>query len=358
MISEQKLAVIYAILAAVLFGGCAPIAKYLLDGIEPIILAGLLYLGSGFGLLAYLVLNRILSGKRDLIEASLQKSDIPWLFGVVFFGGFLAPVILMYSLVMTPAATASLLLNFEAVATTIIAFFFFREAIGKQIWAALGLITLSCIILTWDPQGNLGFSIYAFGILICCTLWALDNNFSRNISSKDPVPIVCIKGLGAGTLSVIAGLFIGQSLPPLNVVITAMMVGFFAYGGLTSVLFLLALREIGTSRTGSFLAIAPFFGVAISFVMYSDNLGMSFILSLPLMIAGACLLIFEKHSHMHHHNAKTHEHRHRHNLHHIHEHGLNDPLITSSGEHSHVHSHVETDHEHSHTPDIHHRHKH
>ncbi|WOF16088.1 EamA family transporter [Methanoplanus sp. FWC-SCC4] len=361
MVSEKNFSVICAFLAAALFGGTAPIAKILLDGIDPIILASLFYLGSGFGLIIYILLQGIVSKKKKFLEASLQKSDYPWLFGVTLFGGVLAPVTLMYSLLMTPAATASLLLNFEAVSTTIIAFMLFGEAVGKHIWAALGCITLSCIILTWNPEGNLEFSLAAIGILLTCCFWALDNNFSRNISSKDPIKIVAIKGTGAGFISLVFALAIGQSLPSLQTSVLAMVVGFFAYGGMTSVLFLLALRGIGTSRTGSLLAISPFFGVGISFLLFNDVPDFSFYLAFPIMLIGALLLIFEKHSHMHHHRSQIHEHRHRHSqdkLHHDHQHDSTDPPLSPSGEHCHLHEHIERWHEHPHSPDIHHRHKH
>ncbi|MDD4126636.1 MAG: EamA family transporter [Methanomicrobium sp.] len=359
MISQKRLAVIYALLAAVLFGGAAPISKYLVEGIEPVILAGLLYLGSGFGLLIYLILNSFKGNERTKIEASLCKSDLPWLLGVIICGGFLAPIVLMYSLISTPAATASLLLNFEAVATTILAFLLFNEAIGKKIWAALGLVTFSCIILSFDPLGNFGFSLSAIGILVCCALWGLDNNFSRNISAKDPIAIVCMKGLGAGFLSLITGIFLSQELPSISTSLAVMIFGFFAYGGLTSVLFLLSLRQIGASRTGSLFAVSPFFGVAVSFLIFNYPPDFGFYLSLPLMIIGTALLIFENHSHMHHHCGLIHEHRHSHDdVHHTHEHDASAPPLSSSGEHSHMHSHEKIDHEHSHAPDIHHRHEH
>jgi len=358
MVSKKELAYLYAVLSAALFGGCAPVGKYMLGSIEPVILAGLFYLGSGFGLLIYILLQSHKKESRNKTEASLQKSDLPWLIGVVTFGGFLAPVILMYSLVITPAATASLLLNFEAVATSVIAFFIFREAVGRQIWTGLLLITISCIILTFDPSENSGFSPGAIGILVACLFWALDNNFSRNISGKDPVPIVCIKGIAAGLLSVIFGIITGQQLPALSVSLLAMLIGFLSYGGLTSVLFLLSLREIGTSRTGSLLAVSPFFGVVISFALFNNPPETVFYISFPLMAAGVILLIFEKHSHQHSHKRQTHEHRHSHDIHHNHSHDATSLPLSETCEHSHIHSHEELTHDHPHTPDIHHRHEH
>ena len=346
-------------MAAVLFGGCAPVAKVLLENISPAILAAYLYMGSGIGLYLYLLICRIGGRKRHIKEAALKKEDYPWVIAVTVFGGVLAPVTLMFSLDATPAATAALLLNFESVATTLIAVFLFREAVGRRIWAALGLITISCILLSYDPDSAFGFSLAAFGILLACTFWACDNNFSRVISSKDPIPIVAAKGVLAGIISFIIAIVLGESMPAAADAGAALIFGFLSYGGLTSVLFLLALWGIGTSRTGALLAISPFFGVAGSFLLFDEIPGRMFYISLPVMAAGAYLLLTEKHSHQHTHQEEVHEHRHRHDdLHHEHEHTPDDPPVSSSGEHSHLHEHKELCHEHSHTPDIHHRHEH
>lgn len=342
-----------------LFGGCAPVAKLLLEEIEPVSLAALLYFGSGIGLLAYILAGRLLGKKRRHVEASLHRDDLVWLGGVILFGGVLAPVTLMFSLEQTPATTAALLLNFEAVATALVAGVWFREAVGRRVAAALCLITLSCIILSWNGSGIFGFSGAALGIMICCLFWALDNNFSRNISSKDPVPTVMIKGLFAGVLSLLLALAIGEKLPDVPTSLVAMAFGFVSYGGVTSVLFLMALRGIGTSRTGSMLAVSPFFGVVTAFLIFSEPPTGAFYLALPIMALGAYLLINERHSHHHHHPAEGHEHRHRHDDgHHEHEHEEGTPPQSPAGDHSHLHIHEELFHHHSHTPDIHHRHQH
>ncbi|WP_165078058.1 DMT family transporter, partial [Methanogenium sp. MK-MG] len=198
MITKNRLPVIYAFLAAVLFGSSAPAAKILLTEIDPVTLGALFYIGSGAGLLVYMWLERLFGGERHRIEAALTRSDIPSVAGIVLFGGILAPMVLMLSLQHTPSATASLLLNFEPVATTILAVAFFHEAVDKRIVIALSLITVSCVILSYDPSAAWGFSIAALGILLTCTCWSLDNNISRNVAAKDPVPIVAIKGVIAG----------------------------------------------------------------------------------------------------------------------------------------------------------------
>ncbi|MBT8507546.1 multidrug DMT transporter [Methanomicrobiaceae archaeon CYW5] len=351
--------VIYAVLAAMLFGSCAPAAKYLLAGIGPVMLAGLLYLGSGAGLALYLGVCRLRRQDRNDMEAPLAKADLPWLAGVILFGGILAPVVLLISLEVTPAATAALLLNFEAVATTILAAAFFKEYVGRNVWTALALITASCAVLSYSPTALWGFSLGAVGILLACTFWSLDNNISRNIAAKDPIPIVAIKGLVAGAVIIASALLMGGGLPALPTVAGVMVVGFFSYGGITSVLFMMALRGIGTARTGSILAVSPFFGVAISFAIFEEPLASTFWIALPIMVVGAYLLITENHSHPHYHPPMEHEHRHCHDDgHHLHAHVGTEPPLSANGEHSHRHFHEEMTHEHPHQPDLHHRHGH
>jgi drug/metabolite transporter (DMT)-like permease len=349
----------YAVLAAALFGSSAPAAKILLTQISPVALAALFYLGSGAGLVVYMGLERLFGGERHTIEASLTRSDLPSLAGIVLFGGILAPMVLMVSLQYTHSATASLLLNFEPVATTILAVLFFHEAVDKRIAIALSLITVSCIILSYDPSAAWGFSIAALGILLTCFFWSLDNNISRNVAAKDPIPIVAIKGLIAGIVMAVIASGLGETSPLPSIAVIAMVVGFFSYGGITSVLFMWALRGIGTARTGAILAVSPFFGVIISLFVFTDPLAPAFFVALPIMGVGAYLLMSEHHSHIHTHPAVFHEHRHDHDdLHHNHQHmGFEQPL-SSSGEHCHPHQHEELTHDHPHKPDIHHRHSH
>jgi drug/metabolite transporter (DMT)-like permease len=350
---------IYAFFTAVFFGLGAPLAKVILGGVAPMMLAAFLYFGSGIGLSGYLLIQRMHGNSRHTWEAALQRSDLPWLLGVILFGGFLAPLVLMSSLQLTHAATASLLLNFEAVATTLIAVLIFREAVGRRIGMALALITGSCVLLTWEPDALVGFSLPALGVLLTCVFWALDNNFARNISAKDPLPIIATKGIIGGTLSLSVGLLLGETIPTLSSGLTAMVLGFFCFGGLISVFFLLALRGIGTSRSASILAISPLFGVPVAFVLFSDLPRSNFFVAAPIMAVGVWMLITEEHTHQHVHPAEVHEHRHQHDdLHHHHVHQDQDPPVSPSGEHSHIHAHSEIRHVHSHRPDIHHRHTH
>jgi drug/metabolite transporter (DMT)-like permease len=208
-----KYPILQALGAAILFGASAPLSKMLLEDIEPIILAGLLYLGSGLS--AVLLKSiRLSSDKEVPVEANLSVHDIPWLAGAVIAGGILGPILLLLGLQSTPAATASLLLNLESVATVMIACFVFGEAIGRRIWLAIVIITLAGTILSLDFTSEWGFSIGAIAVIGACFSWGLDNNFTRNVSAKDPLAIVAIKGLAAGSFSLVLGLILGNSLPP------------------------------------------------------------------------------------------------------------------------------------------------
>lgn len=351
MSTQQTRPLLQALLAAVLFGASAPIAKLLLGEVEPVALAALLYLGSGLGVLVY----RQFIDPRSAAETGLQRSDLGWLAGAVVAGGIAAPILLLFSLRATPAATASLLLNFEGVATAVIAALVFREAIGRRALLAVGCVTLASILLSWNIGGEWGLSLGALGILGACLLWGIDNNLTRSISAKDPLAIVRVKGLGAGTFSLILALILGSPFPGLLTVLAALILGSLSYG-LSIILFIRAMRGLGAARTSALFGTAPLAGVGLSFILFRDSLPGLFWLALLLMLAAAYLLLSEKHSHRHSHDALEHDHRHRHDDgHHNHEHpGMADRSL----EHAHPHRHEALTHEHPHVPDIHHRHGH
>ncbi len=349
---EQKPEV-QAIAAAVLFGASAPLTKLLLGQIQPVFLAGLLYLGSGIGLLPTRYVLHLRS-ENSHTEARLGKSDVLRVIGAMVTGGVAAPIVLMLGLKHTPAATASLLLNFEAVSTAFIAGVVFKEAIGRQVWIAIICITVAGAILSVDPNAAWGISIGALGILAACVLWGVDNNITSTISAKDPLTIVTIKSLGAGTFSVILALVLRNDIPSPGIIITTMVVGYFTYG-LSIVLFILAMRGLGAARASTLFGTGPFVGAILSFFVFKSIPDLRFILALPLMIAGAAILLGEKHSHKHVHSAITHEHRHTHDdAHHQHLHSESDP----EQPHSHMHLHDDVLHDHRHSPDMHHRHDH
>ncbi len=337
-----------ALLAAVFFGASAPIAKLLLDdNIAPIYLAAFLYLGSGTGTFLVRLTQRARS--KDA-EAGIKSPDIKWLAGAIISGGILAPIILMISLQNTPASTASLLLNFEGVGTTVIALLFFKEAIGRRAWTAIIVITLASIFLSTNFGSGFGLSLGALGIILACVLWGADNNFTRNISGKDPLAIVAWKGLVAGTFSFLLAFFLGNQLPSFVNILYILLLGFVSYG-LSTMLFIRSMRGLGAARTSALYGTAPLAGVLLSIVIFGELPSFLFIIAAVLMIGGALLLINEQHAHTHIHTALIHEHSHTSN---DPAHGHDDLDKT----HSHEHEHPAEEHEHDHMPDIHHRHGH
>lgn len=341
-----------ALLAAVLFGASAPIAKLLLGEIEPVALAALLYLGSAAGILLF----KSFQGSAADAEARLRREDLGWLAGSVLAGGIAAPILLLFSLQHTAAATASLLLNFEGVATASIAVLVFKEAIGQRAIWAVSLVTLASVLLSWDTGGRWGISLGALGILGACVLWGIDNNLTRNISAKDPLTIVLVKGSGAGTFSLLLAVLLGHSFPALIAIGGALVVGSLSYG-LSIVLFIRAMRGLGAARTSALFGTAPLAGVVLSFLLFREMPAALFWVALPLMVGAMFLLLREKHDHHHLHEPVTHEHRHRHDDgHHAHDHpGL---VVERDLVHSHVHTHQPLMHNHPHLPDVHHRHLH
>jgi drug/metabolite transporter (DMT)-like permease len=340
--------ILQALLAAVFFGASAPIAKLLLgDNVAPIFLAAFLYLGSGTGISLVKLTQRMRSNEA---EAGIKSPDIKWLAGAIISGGIAAPIILMISLQNTPASTASLLLNFEGVGTTLIALLFFNEAISRRAWTAIFAITLASIFLSTNFESAFGLSLGALGIILACVLWGVDNNFTRNISGKDPLAIVAWKGLVAGTFSFLLATFIGSPLPSLAIILYTLVLGFVSYG-LSTMLFIRSMRGLGAARTSALYGTAPLAGVFLSIVIFGELPSFLFILAAILMIGGALLLINENHAHWHMHTALTHEHSHSHKDP-SHGHADVDEV------HSHEHEHPAEEHQHDHMPDIHHRHGH
>ena len=337
--------IIQALLAALFFGASAPISKLLLGDVPPVLMAAFLYLGSGIGISFVKLTQRLLSNQK---EAGIKSPDVKWLAGAIISGGITAPIILMISLKNTPASTASLLLNFEGVATTLIALFFFRESISRRALTAIFAITFASISLSTDFKGGFGLSLGALGVLLACVLWGVDNNLTRNISAKDPLTIVAWKGLTSGIFSLLLGLFLDQRLPPLTTVLSILLLGFICYG-LSIVLFIYSMRGLGAARTSALYGTAPLAGVLLSILIFKDPITLLFGVAAVLMVAGALLLANEEHAHFHIHMPVVHEHRHQHDE--FHKHDETDVA------HAHEHEHPRTEHEHGHMPDIHHRHE-
>ena len=339
--------IIQALLAALFFGASAPISKLLLGDVPPVLMAAFLYLGSGTGISLIKLVQRISSNQK---EAGIKSPDIKWLAGAIISGGIAAPIILMISLKNTPASTASLLLNFECVATTLIAMLIFREAISRRAWIAIAVITLASILLSTNFGNRWGMSLGALGVILACVLWGVDNNFTRNISAKDPLTIVAWKGLISGTFSLLLGLLLGQQLPALTPILSILLLGFLSYG-LSTMLFIYSMRGLGAARTSALYGTAPLAGVLLSIFIFGELPSLLFIIAAIIMLGGALLLINEEHAHSHVHTVLFHEHSHRHDDH-AHRHDEVD------GVHSHEHEHLAEEHEHGHMPDNHHRHGH
>ncbi|HTD03967.1 DMT family transporter [Undibacterium sp.] len=346
--------VVYALLAAALFGASTPFAKTLVGHIAPVTLAGLLYLGSGLGLLVFYLMRAILFQTAQTGTAGLTAPDLPWLGGAIVAGGIAGPVLLMLGLTLTPASSASLLLNMEGVLTALLAWFVFKENFDRRIFAGMLLIVVAGILLSWEQVPVLGVPWGALAIVGACLCWAIDNNLTRKVSASDAVQIAGIKGLAAGSINLAIALSLGLPLPPMSTMLTAGILGFCGYG-LSLVLFVLALRHLGTARTGAYFSAAPFVGAAISLVMLSENPGAAFWIAAALMAAGIWLHLTETHEHAHQHEPMEHAHAHSHDAHHQHEH---DFAWDGKEPHVHTHRHSALLHAHPHYPDIHHRHEH
>jgi drug/metabolite transporter (DMT)-like permease len=343
----------FALLAALLFGASTPLAKALLPQMTPMLLAGLLYLGSGIGLAGYWLVRarRKTPGQQ---EATLTRTDWPWLAGAIAAGGVIGPVLLMWGLATTPASSAALLLNLEGVLTALPAWFVFKENFDRRIALGMALIAAGGVSLSWMDRLEVGVPWSALAIVGACLAWAIDNNLTRKVSAGDPVQIAMLKGLAAGCVNTALAFTLGARLPSASSVVATGVVGFFGYG-VSLTLFVRALRHIGTARTGTYFSIAPFIGAALSIFILSDTLTIGFVVAAALMVCGVGLHLTERHEHEHRHEPMEHEHLHHHDEHHQHVHAPDDPL----GEpHSHSHRHEPLIHSHPHYPDIHHRHGH
>jgi drug/metabolite transporter (DMT)-like permease len=346
--------ILSALAAAVLFGASTPVAKMLLGEIPPVLLAGLLYAGSGLGLALGLLLRRLARNRRTLTTFAWPRGpDLGWLAGAILFGGVLGPVLLMLGLASTPASVSALLLNLEAVFTALLAWFVFRENFDSRIAAGMALIVVGGLVLSWTP-GRLAMAPGALLIGAACLCWAIDNNLTRKVSGSDAMAIACIKGVVAGAMNIVAAVIIGVVVPPLSAAAIAAMVGLAGYG-ISLALFVLALRELGAARTGAYFSVAPFFGAALAVAAQHEPVSTPLIIAAGMMASGVWLHLSEVHEHPHQHELLQHLHSHVHDEHHRHGH---DPDWDGIEPHTHRHIHRPMRHAHPHYPDIHHQHEH
>lgn len=338
-----------ALASAVLFGATAPFAKLLLGEVEPQLLAGLLYLGAGIGL-AVVHFGRAGFGI-PAPEAPLRARDVPWLAAVVLFGGVAGPLFLMLGLARTEAASGSLLLNLEGLFTIGIAWLVFRENVDRRLALGAFAILAGAAVLSWRGHG-IELDTGAALIAASCLAWGIDNNLTRKLSSADPVLTAMIKGLAAGTVNTGLAALSDAALPAVGITSAAAVVGFFGIG-VSLALFVLALRHLGTARTGAYFSLAPFTGAVLAIGLLHETLTLNLVLAGLLMGFGLWMHLAERHDHEHEHETLEHEHSHRHDWHHAHVH---EGSVTEP--HSHLHRHSPLRHAHPHYPDLHHRHRH
>ncbi len=331
--------------AALLFGAGTPFAKMLLGPVSPWLLAGLLYLGSGTGLLIWRLLRHTETSRMTLAEMG-------WLAGAVVSGGMIAPALLMWGLVNMPASGASLLLNAEGVLTALIAWFVFRENFDRRIATGMALIVSGALVLSWPREISFGASAPSLAVVGACLFWAIDNNLTRKVALLDASFIAMTKGVVAGAVNTAIALSLGAGLPSVTTVFAAATVGLMSYG-ISLILFVVALRNLGTARTGAYFSTAPFAGAVIAVVGMGEPVTHDLLIAGVLMGLGVWLHVTERHDHAHNHTVLEHAHEHEHDAHHQHAHGEGaSPGIA----HTHLHRHDPMSHVHAHYPDAHHQH--
>lgn len=361
--------ILHALLAAALFGASTPLAKLLLGQMAPTLLAGLLYAGSGLGLCGCLLWRamRQRGAAPDLRAgqqvARLRGRDIGWLAGAIAAGGVAGPLLLLAGLAAMPASNAALLLNLEGVFTALLAWFVFHENFDRRILLGMTAIVAAGLLLSWRPGMQATLAPGALAIIGACLCWALDNNLTRKVAAADALQIAAWKGMVAGGVNLATALFLGVGWPPLSVSLAAGLLGFCGYG-VSLVLFVLALRQLGSARTGAYFSVAPFIGAGLGIILLHEATDLRFWLAGGLMAVGLWLHLTERHGHRHVHDPLLHTHEHVHasardgvppDLHHQHQH---DFAWDGTTPHSHAHQHEVMAHTHAHFPDIHHRHRH
>ncbi len=342
--------ILLALISAALFGASTPFAKLLLREVDPWLMAGLLYLGAGLGLLLVCLLRGIV--RLPVVEAPMRRPDLPWLVLVIVTGGVLGPLLLMLGLARSEAASVSLLLNLEGLATMTIAWVVFRENVDRRLLLGAFAILAGAVLLSWQGRASLHWG--ALMVAGACVCWGIDNNLTRKLSASDPVQIAMLKGLFAGATNLALALVNGAALPAAGVVLAASVLGFLGYG-VSLALFVLGLRYLGAARMGAYFSLAPFAGAVLAIPMLGEPVSIQLLGAAGLMGLGLWLHLAERHDHEHTHQQAEHEHRHVHDAHHQHTH---DEGVSPAEPHSHPHRHAPLTHRHPHYPDLHHRHGH
>lgn len=325
-------AIAYAVLAAMFYAVNMPFSKLLLQNIQPAFMASFLYLGAGLGIGVLYLLSK---SRRKTEEKPLTKRELPFTVGMIALD-IAAPIFLMAGLTSATSANASLLNNFEIVATSIIALAVFKEVISPRLWVAIALITLSSMLLSFEDMSSLRFSYGSLFILAAAVCWGFENNCTRAISSKSTFQIVILKGLFSGLGSFLVALIQGERFPSLLYVAYALLLGFVAYG-LSIFLYVRAQKELGAAKTSAYYAIAPFVGALLSFVVLKESIQDSYVPALLLMLAGSAIVVADT-------LILHHTHLHTHTFVHTHD----GTTHTHTVEHSHVHTHMASGRRHTH----------
>ena len=328
---KRMIAIGYAILAAVFYAVNVPVSKVLLREVGPTTMAALLYLGAGVGIGMLSLFSRNSWEKSE----PLSKKDLPYVIGMIVLD-IAAPIFLMLGISYGSSANASLLGNFEIVATTLIALFIFREAVSKRLWAAIALITLSSILLSFEGTDSFRFSYGSLFVLLATVCWGFENNCTRNIASKSTYEIVVLKGIFSGLGSLLIAFTMRESMPGTGYAVVALLLGFVSYG-LSIFLYVRAQRVLGAAKTSAYYAVAPFVGAFLSFVFLKEQLSWKYLTALAVMIAGSALVVVDT-------LIRQHVHQHVHTFTHTHDGSTHTHTVV----HTHEHNHYVTDSKHGH----------
>ena len=328
---KRMIAIGYAILAAVFYAVNVPVSKVLLREVGPTTMAALLYLGAGVGIGMLSLFSRNSWEKSE----PLSKKDLPYVIGMIVLD-IAAPIFLMLGISYGSSANASLLGNFEIVATTLIALFIFREAVSKRLWAAIALITLSSILLSFEGTDSFRFSYGSLFVLLATVCWGFENNCTRNIASKSTYEIVVLKGIFSGLGSLLIAFIMRETMPGTGYAVVALLLGFVSYG-LSIFLYVRAQRVLGAAKTSAYYAVAPFVGAFLSFVFLKEQLSWKYLTALAVMIAGSALVVVDT-------LIRQHAHQHVHTFTHTHDGSTHTHTVV----HTHEHNHYVTDSKHGH----------
>ncbi len=330
--NKKLLAIFFAILAAALYAINIPLSKLLLNYIEPTMMASYLYLGAGIGIGIVFLITK---NKDKEIYEKITKKDLPNVLGMIMLD-IAAPILLMFGLLDSASSNASLLNNFEIVCTSLIALLVFKEAVSKRMWLAISLITISSFVLSFEDISAFKFSWGAILVLLATLCWGLENNCTKNLSSKNTYHIVFLKGIFSGLGALIVAVCTGEKFAMIGYFALALLLGFVAYG-LSIFFYIRAQGIIGASKTSAYYAVAPFIGTFLSFVIFKEKPTWAYFLGLAIMILGTVIVVIDT-------LAKKHNHTHKHTVTHTHDGSTHSHTI----EHEHSHNHYLSDKNHRH----------